>query len=84
MCHHILINFQVKGIKGASVVFMHSPFDIAKVIAVDSLHVIFLGITKDLLKYWFDKSNKGSSTSIYSKVAFFDFYFAIIYIMHII
>lgn len=63
---------QVKGIKGASVLFMHSPFDIAKGLAVDSLHVIFLGITKDLLKYWFDKSKKGLSTSIYSKVVFLD------------
>jgi hypothetical protein len=44
------------GIKGASVLFLHSPFNNVKGIAVDSLHTLFLGVVKDLLKHWFDKS----------------------------
>ena len=56
------------GIKGASVLLLHSPFDIVKGVAIDSLHVFFLGIVSDLLKYWFDKKYRTSSFSIYSKV----------------
>ena len=44
------------GIKGASIMFLHSPFNIVKGIAIDSLHTLFLGVVKDLLKHWFDKS----------------------------
>ena len=56
------------GIKGASVLFLHSPFNIVKGVAIDSLHTLFLGVVKDLLRHWFDKSRKSSNTSIYSKV----------------
>lgn len=56
------------GIKGASILFLHSPFNIVKGIAIDSLHTLFLGVVKDLLKHWFDKSHRSTGTSIYSKV----------------
>ena len=56
------------GIKGVSVLFLHSPFNIVKGIAIDSLHTLFLGVVKDLLKYWFDNSHRSTGTSIYSKV----------------
>ena len=39
-----------------------------KGVAIDSLHVFFLGVVQDLLKYWFDKHYRTSSFSIYSKV----------------
>ena len=39
-----------------------------KGVAIDSLHIVFLGIVSDLLKFWFDKVNRSSSYSIYSKV----------------
>ncbi len=59
---------QVKGIKGATVLFLHRPFDVVKGIGIDSLHIIFLGVVSDLLKYWFDKQHRTSTYSIYSKV----------------
>ena len=34
------------GIKGASVLFLHSLFKIAKGVAIDSLHTLFLGVVK--------------------------------------
>ena len=49
--NHTLLLMQVKGIKGASILIVHSPFDMVKGVAIDSLHVFFL----DLLKYLFDK-----------------------------
>lgn len=63
-----LLPMQVKGIKGASILIVHSPFDMVKGVAIDSLHVFFLGVVQDLLKYWFDKHYRTSSFSIYSKV----------------
>ena len=56
---------QVKGIKGVSILLLHLPFDIVKGVAIDSLHVFFLGVVQELLKYWFDKKY---CTSIFSKV----------------
>ena len=63
-----ILLMQVKGIKGVSVLLLHAPFDIVKGVAVDSLHVFFLGVVQHLLKYWFDKNYRTSSSSIYSKV----------------
>ena len=56
--------WQVKGIKGASVLFLHKPFDVVKGVGIDS----FLGVVSDLLKYWFDKQHHTAAYSIYSKV----------------
>ena len=60
--------WQVKGIKGASVLFLHKPFDVVKGVGIDSLHIVFLGVVSDLLKYWFDKQHRTAAYSIYSKV----------------
>ena len=43
---------QVVGIKGATVLSLHRPYDISKGIAVDDLHAVFLGVTLDLLRFW--------------------------------
>lgn len=47
--------------KGISVLALHRPFDLAKGIAVDDLHCIYLGVTSDLLHYWFDKNIPGKA-----------------------
>lgn len=62
------MHFQVKGIKGASILFLHKPFNVVKGVGIDSLHIIFLGVVSDLLKYWFDKQHRTSAYSIFSKV----------------
>jgi len=59
---------QVKGVKGSSVFCLHPPFDLSKGFAIDSLHVLFLGITRDLLSYWFDKAHDTEDYSIRGKV----------------
>ena len=79
---------QVKGIKGASILIVHPPpFDMVKGVAVDSLHVFFLGVVQDLLKYWFDKHYRTSSFSIYSKVKYsycYDLYYYGPFLIHCI
>lgn len=64
------MHFQVKGIKGASILFLHKPFNGVKGVGIDSLHIIkfFVGVVSDLLKYWFDKQHRKSAYSIFSKV----------------
>ena len=54
--------------KGISVLALHRPFNLAKGIAVDDLHCIFLGVTSDLLHYWFDKTFRGKQYSIRAQV----------------
>ena len=63
------MHLQVKGIKGASVLFLHKLFNVVKGVGIDSLHIVFLGVVSDLLKYWFDKEHHSSIYSIYSKVS---------------
>ena len=46
---------QVVGIKGATVLSLHRPYDISKVIV---LQAILLGVALDLLCFWFDKKHK--------------------------
>ena len=56
------------GIKGASIFCMHKPFDLSKGFAIDDLHVLFLGITSNLLNYWFGDSHKRKPYSINNNV----------------
>ena len=63
--------FQVMGVKGASILCIHRPFDLSKGVAIDDLHVIFLGTVSDLLNYWFDERFKTKPFSIYRKVCKF-------------
>jgi hypothetical protein len=58
----------VKGIKGASIFCVHKPFDLSKGFAIDDLHVLFLGVTGNLLNYWFGDSHKRKPHSIANKV----------------
>ena len=59
---------QVVGIKGATVLSLHRPYDVSKGIAIDDLHAIFLGITLDLLRFWFDKKHRTKTFSLRSQV----------------
>lgn len=73
---------QVKGIKGASILIEHPPFDLVKGVAINSLHVFFLDVVQYLLKYWFDKHYRTSSFRIYSKVNYsFKYIIAVFYIV---
>ena len=65
---------------------LHSPFDIVKGVAIDSLHVFFLGVVSDLLKYWFDKKYCTAPFSTCSKVYYSCFpntVIEILFLMHI-
>ena len=60
--------FQVKGVKGVSVLFLHQPCDIPVACVVDDLHCLYLGVTKTLLHLWFDKNNSRHLFYIGNKV----------------
>ena len=62
------ICLQVVGIKGATVLSLHRPYDISKGIAIDDLHAIFLGVTLDLLRFWFDTKHRTEVFSLRSQV----------------
>ena len=59
---------QEKGVKGATVLALHKPYDMSTGIAIDDLHAIFLGVTLALLRYWFDPKHRSSVFSIRSQV----------------
>ena len=54
--------------EGIPVLALHCPFDLAKGIAVDDLHCIYIGVTSDLLHYWVDKTFWGKQYSIQAQV----------------
>lgn len=51
--------YQIKGVKGASVLCIHQPFNLVKGTVIDGLHSIFIGVVKQVLKLWTDKANRG-------------------------
>ena len=57
----------MKGVKGPSPLCIHPPFDMVRGIAIDSLHCIYLGVTKHL-HLWFDKERKMEDYYIGDKV----------------
>lgn len=59
---------QNKGVKGACILSLHSPFDLVRGTVVDSLHCIFLGVASQLLSLWFDKKNRADVFYIGNKV----------------
>ena len=59
---------QVKGVKGPSILAVHRPFNLVKGVVVDDLHGIYLGVTRLLLKLWFDKDHRGRDFYIGNKV----------------
>ena len=50
------------GVKGASVLCLHPPFNLVKGMVVDTLHTLFLGVVKGLLGFWFDKGSKDTAS----------------------
>jgi hypothetical protein len=56
------------GIKGATVLSLHRPYDPSKGIAIDDLHAIFLGITSNLLHFWFDNKHRTEVFSLRRQV----------------
>lgn len=69
-CFYMIFVFvmQVKGVKGPTVLLLHAPFDICQGFVIDVLHCIFLGITKNLLSFWFGKAHTKKPYSIRKKV----------------
>ena len=66
--HYELINSQVKGVKGPCVLALHQPFDLARGCVVDDLHCLYLGVTLQLLHFWFEKKHRTKSFYIGNKV----------------
>ena len=58
-------SLQVKGVKGASILALHSPFNLCRGVVIDSLHCLFLGV---VLQLWFDKAHRKKPHSIRNKV----------------
>lgn len=51
----------VKGIKGLSPMIGFQKYDLAKSFTIDYMHGILLGVTKNLLSFWWDSENHKSS-----------------------
>ena len=66
----LLFILQVKGMKGAPVLCCHKPFNLVKWIVIDHMHCILLGVTKTLLRLWFNKTNAGLSFYMGGKVTY--------------
>ena len=65
----IIIDAQVKGIKGASVLCTQRSFDLSTGVVIDVMHCVFLGLVeKTLMGFWFGASHRGSPYSIRRKV----------------
>lgn len=58
---------ECKGIKGPTILsgIVQNPF---KTTAIDSMHCVYLGVTRQLLHLWFDKDDKDEKWSIHSKI----------------
>ena len=59
---------QVRGIKGPSVLSLHSPFQLPWGVIVDDLHCLYLGVASRLIELWFDKKYKSKDHYIGQKV----------------
>lgn len=58
----------MKGIKGPSALFAHSPFHLVKGCVIDNLHAVFLGVVLSMLHLWFDDTYKRKHYSLRDKV----------------
>ena len=57
------------GIKGASILRAHEPFDLVKGTVIDSMHCVFLGVmSKTLIPLWFNVGHRLEPYSIRRKV----------------
>ena len=50
----------VNGVKGVSAAFGFPGYDLIAGSCIDYMHTVLLGITKQLMTYWFDRKFKGS------------------------
>ena len=65
----IIIDAQVMGIKGASVLCTQPSFDLSTGVVIDVMHCVFLGLVeKTLMGFWFGASRRGYPYSIRTKV----------------
>lgn len=68
-CVYTNLMLQVKGIKGASILCSHRPFDLCTGVVIDVMHCVFLGVIgKGLMKYWFSSGFHGKPFSLRRKV----------------
>lgn len=51
-----VFHLKVKGVRGASIFCIHTPFDLVKGTVVDGLHAICIGVVHQLLRLWTDLS----------------------------
>ena len=65
---YLIFCLQVVGIKGATVLSLHRPYDPSKGITIDDLHTIFLGIASNMLHFWFDNKHRTELFSLRSQV----------------
>ncbi len=54
--------------KSATILSLHTPFDICEGVVIDSLHCLYLGVSLKLLKLWFGKDARSNDFSIRNKV----------------
>ena len=59
---------QVNGVKGAAVLCIHPPINLALGCVVDNLHCLYLGVSQALLKLWFSKEYSSKDFSLYKQV----------------
>lgn len=71
---------QIKGVKGASILSLHQPFDLALGCTVDNLHTLYLGVTLLLMKMWFSKEFKNKDYSLYKQACDMSVINTIIYV----
>lgn len=63
------LKLQQKGVKGASVLFIHKPYNLCTGTVIDVMHCAFLGVmAKTLMVLWFDAAHRSKPFSIRRKV----------------
>ena len=68
------------GIKGASILSSHLPFDMCAGVVIDMMHCVFLGVIgKSLMKFWFGSSHHAKPFSLRRKVWWICFFKTVLY-----
>ena len=68
MCLFHVLFYLFIGVLGPSVLSLHKPFVLPTSIVIDDLHCIYLGVTKTILKLWFNSKFKRAPFYIGNKV----------------
>ena len=67
---YIMLMFsQVKGVYGPSVMCVHKPLNLVQGFVIDMLHCMFLGVSLQFIRLWFDGSNQGNPWYTGEKIA---------------